>query len=569
MKEILKNVRSGRRASLKTYRPDLPAEIIAMVDRATAHKPANRYQKAEELKVDLDCALKDLLDSGQVGGAKQGSSRRFPGRPNASPIAVTAAVIAVIIGAVAVIGLTDLPGAGDPDPVVTELQPSQSEAKTLLDSGDYEGAVTKSREALQANPADAVSKYILGYALLFGGDLEEAEATFAALEKPKRRQEGLAALAHARYDKNPAGLAAILDATEARSGYMSVLKATHEFLDEDFEQAALTLTPVTDMSLFFDWQREKRLQLLGRAYLALGKLDAAGTTFRTLESLQRKSSAGMAQAYIQIVSNRMDESRRESVRKQLDRIVEARKENDDEQDRDLWSSRPMRVWIMPSVTRRSRFAVESGLADIMPFLLANSLTKRQQPPIEVVERDILLDILMEQDLSAKLSDGPDAIALGKVLAARLALVCNFNVLMGGEYLAVKLSDTATTRAIPLSTFNLERGVNPDEWVDSIASVILDAISEEYPIRGMVTASGSETHLNVGAAVGVEAGMRFKVMQAAGSGTYPDSFAVAEGEPEASRTRVSLEGLDPGDIPEAGLYVEAIPSQPSESESNAS
>ncbi len=569
MQEILDNVRSGRRVSLKTYRPDLPAEIIAMVDRATAHKPAKRYQKAEEFKADLDSALKDLLDSGQVGGAKQGSSRRYSARPNGFPKAAAAAVIAAVIGVVAIVGLMGIPGGGDPDSLVTKLQPSLSEAKTLLDSGEYEGAVRKSREALQANPADADSKYILGYGLLFSGELEEAEETFTAIEDPTRRQEGLAALAHARYDKNPAGLKAILDATESRSGYMSVLKATHEFLDEDFEQAALTLAPVMDMPLFFDWQREKQLQLLGRAYLALGNLDAASTAFQELQSLQRKSSAGMAQAYIQIVTNKMNESRRESVRKQLDRIVEARKEIDDEEDRDLWSSRPMRVWIMPSVTRRSRLAVESGLADIMPFLLAGSLTKPQQPPIEVVERDILLDILMEQDLSAKLSDGPDAIALGKVLAARLALVCNFNVLMGEEYLAVKLSDTATTRAITLDRFDLKRGVNPDEWVDTVAHAILDAIAEDYPIRGMVTASESETYLNVGAAVGVEAGMRFKLMRAAGSGMYPNSFAVAEGEPEASRTRVSLEGLDANEIPEAGLFVQAILSEPSEPESDAS
>jgi hypothetical protein len=205
----------------------------------------------------------------------------------------------------------------------------------------------------------------------------------------------------------------------------------------------------------------------------------------------------------------------------------------------------------------------------MPFLLAGSLTKLKQPPIEVVEREILLDILMEQDLSAKLSDGPDAITLGKLLAARLALVCNFNALMGDEYLAVKLSDTATLRAITLDRFELKRGVNPDEWVDNVARAILDAIAEDYPIRGMVTASGSETYLNVGAAVGVEAGMRFKLMRAANSGTYPDSFAVAEGEPEASRTRVSLEGLDANEIPEAGLFVEAIPSEPSEPESDAS
>jgi tetratricopeptide (TPR) repeat protein len=340
MQEILENVRSGRRVSLKTYRPDLPAEIIAMVERATAHKPAKRYQKAEEFKADLESALKDLLDSGQVGGAKQGSSRRYPGRPNGFPKAAAAAVIAAVIGVVAIVGLIGIPGGDDPDSVVTELQPSLSEAKTLLDSGEHEGAVRKSREALQANPADANSKYILGYGLLFSGELEEAEATFADLEDPALRQEGLAALAHARYDKNPAGLRAILDATDSPSVYMSVLKATHEFLDEDFEQAALTLARVTDMPFFFDWQREKQLQLLGRAYLALGNLDGASTAFQSSQSLQRRSSAGMAEAYIQIVSNRMNESRRESVRKQTDRIVESLKENDDEEDRTCGQAAP-------------------------------------------------------------------------------------------------------------------------------------------------------------------------------------------------------------------------------------
>jgi hypothetical protein len=243
----------------------------------------------------------------------------------------------------------------------------------------------------------------------------------------------------------------------------------------------------------------------------------------------------------------------EQVKKLLEQGAQAR-----EGDIDLWTSRPLRFVMLPAEPGKSRMAINSGLADILPWMLGAAL--ESQTSLELVNRDLLSDILAEQELSAQLSNKAGQIALGQVLGARLLIQCEFGSLRLAatpeDFVIIEVVDTETTRdASPDERIKLARPVVIDELVSQLADAIQKAVNEAYPLQGKLTRQNRGLFINIGSDVGVETDMRFAVSPGPDPTLVtPDTFVVVEGPLGLQRAGVRPEGFDPADIPEEGWYI---------------
>ncbi len=103
--ELIAAVASRPPRALAELAPDLPAELLAIVDKAMARDPAARYPSAGELAQDLR-----RFQAGQIVGAHRYTSwqlvRRWVARHRAFVVTAAVALVAVaVIGAVAVRGI--------------------------------------------------------------------------------------------------------------------------------------------------------------------------------------------------------------------------------------------------------------------------------------------------------------------------------------------------------------------------------------------------------------------------------------------------------------------------------
>ena len=63
--EILAQVSLGRRQDIAEYCDDLPASVVAILDKSLAESRSDRYETADEMLKDLRAALRQLLDADQ------------------------------------------------------------------------------------------------------------------------------------------------------------------------------------------------------------------------------------------------------------------------------------------------------------------------------------------------------------------------------------------------------------------------------------------------------------------------------------------------------------------------
>ncbi|MCP4641029.1 MAG: hypothetical protein GY851_11375, partial [bacterium] len=225
---------------------------------------------------------------------------------------------------------------------------------------------------------------------------------------------------------------------------------------------------------------------------------------------------------------------------------------------DLWTSRPLRFVMLPADPGKSRLAADSGLVDVLPWMLGAALEK--QTSLELVNRELLSDILAEQELSAQLSTKSGQIALGQVLGARLLVQCEFGALQLAatpeNFVITKVVDTETTRdASPDDRVKLTRPIMVDELASKLAAAVQTAVDNAYPLQGKLTKQNRGLYANIGADVGVEVGMRFAVSPKPDPTLLmPDRFVFVEGPVGLKRAGVRTEGFEPGDIPEEGWYI---------------
>lgn len=532
--EIIERICRDERVPLGKRMPELPKEVLAIVDKATAHDPALRYQSAEEMAVDLRNVYRIIT----------GQKMKLPAPRRKRALGIwAAAVMAAALAAMLVWR------GGEPDkdllgtPLVT--------AATLMDAGEAQKAEPLYREFLQQNPNNAEGLYGLGYALLEQGQTDEALAQFQQITHEAPKAEGVAAV---EYETEGADARGALESarTKVDTAYIDTLLALLSLADHQYPDVVERLGDVDRERFHFTWQYAKCLQSLGQAYFHLGRLQEAEGTFRELETIAPEQSKPVIAVYLARTKRRMDQEYRQEVRETAGRVSQLMNTREaPPTPENIWTSRPLSFFLLPPEGRSGRIAAESGLADALPWLLGPALDG--QPRMELVEREHILDVLAEQELSAQLGDPKLRLALGQLVPARFFIACTFGALRGSEFIHTTIVDTTTTRQLPLTRIEIGRHIDPDALVEQVSTLIRNRLVEEYPIHGMLAVGANGPELNIGTPVGVAAGMRFGVTDGPGNPLLADHAVIVLDAVGPERALVRLEGFEPGDIPEKGWY----------------
>lgn len=539
LQSVFERVRRDAATPIEAYRPDLPAAVREFVARAMARRPEDRFEDAAAMRG----ALARLC--GAVEPARPRRRAWVPG------IAAAAALVAIALTYFVTPLLREV-RTGDSAPVALAA------ANQELEEGDYLQAGQIYAQYLTENPDADDARYGLGYALLLQGKPEEARHAFDLVAEKQLAVEGQAAVAHA--SEGASARTRLEEAAQTLpNGYPAVLLGSIDVLDGRYADAAKRLEAVDPNTFHFSWQRGQYLQTLGQAYFKQGDFEKAQRVFEELAHMGGHAVSRVAEDYVELSRQQQDSARREQVSGQLQRLRALMTEaTAPAAPADTWTSRPLRLWIPPA-HGKGQLAASSGLSDVLPWKIAKTLARQDTIPLEVVERDLIADILSEQELSRQLSPEGDALRLGQVLGARLIVELEFTTVFDREYLSVNLVDTETTRSIPVDEFAVTRDMDPEVWVDGLIASAWKAVQKAYPIRGRLTRTTGGARVNIGSAVGLREGDRLQVFaEPAASAPIAGYAAIVTAPVAAEEAAVGLEGFAEQDIPETGWYVQAAP-----------
>jgi len=534
---------AGKIRPLAAARPDLPAALVDTITRALATDPARRFAQADEFAEALRAAQPKRVESPRSG--KRGPYRRL-----ARLLAMFAAVL--VAGLAVMLGQSLLPGGGGGSVVLAD-------ARMKLNEGNYSAARVAFEQFLNSQPDSAEARYGLAYSFLLEGDQERAAAEFSQLGEKSMQAEGNAAVAYMASGE-AARPALERAAGDVPSGYASVLLAMLDMMAGNFEAAQGRLNGVEEGDLSFDWQRRQYLQALGQIYYKTGNFDQAERVFSRLEQGGGTAAGAVAADYVALSRERAGTTERQEVGNQIARLKTLMQELPPTPDADAWSSRPLRIWIPPVDAGSGLIMQETGLSDVLPWRLARGLSEKTGFPLTPVERGVQGAILAEQEFSAALGQGDNALRLGRVLGARLMLLTKVTRLFQEELLHVSIVDTETTRPVPVGEYQITRNLDPNTWLTQLQQDIVAAAENAYPIRGKITLKDDVISLNVGSDVGVEPGMHLSIHPAMASQALAGVEAVVSDHVLGTSAEVRLTGVPATSIPEEGWYVEALDDQ---------
>ena len=526
-------------APLRQFRPDLPARVLEIVEKATAFKPEKRYHRAADFAADLRAVLNEMSRSGTVSTVGR---RAAPARRRyALPVVVMAAAAAAFF--------IWSPLREGPGGLTTPT--ALAAAYAGIDSGKYAEAAEGFKTYLDTNSGAEVAWYGLGYAQLLSGEIDKARGSFGHIEKDAALKTEVAyALATA------SGEEAAAPSGAAATAYANVLVAATDLVAGDHLAVIERLKTITEASLAYPWQRAKYRQILGQAYFAAKEYATAMTFFDAAATEGGDSPSGEIARYLaEAAKAELEDKKLASTSAQIKTVSELLKNTPKATEEELWTSKPLRVWITAPEVNGGRIAIESGLATVLPSRLGLALTKVAGRPVTVVDREAIREILAEQQLSAELAAQSEKVELGKLYSARVLVDTKFSEVFKEESLGIRLTDIATTDLSVLDDAPLSASIDPRAWLGEIAGRIHAALAESYPLRGVLSQGPDGPEINIGFDTGVTAGMRFKVLSAPASRAIDPGKAVIAGAAITTGTaRVDLEGFE-GGLGEGPWYVE--------------
>jgi len=545
--ETMELIRRGQKTPLQIHRPDLPKNVLELVDRAIQRKREHRFQSASDMADEIRKTLAVLERSGSTTPS---TIHRRWSIPRALPIVLPVAAVAIALLLLNPISQLFHPGTGSDKSVSVVL----AEATEDAERGDFQAATAKYNQILNVNPEDEQARYGLGYAMLQQGLISEAAGEFGRLQHEELKTEGVAAVA---FEQEGANARPTLDAVRNKvtTAYPDVLIAVLDLTAGRNQEIVERLAEIANANFNFRWQRARGMQTLGQAYYRLGNLEESRRVFADLEKSETGAASVVARTYAQMAAQQLDENRKKEIRGRIQNLKEILSSSKEDGPQDDWTSRPVRLWILQPEVKNGRIAIESGLADCFPWLLSDKLAANTVRPVEVVDREYLLEILAEQEMSSQLSSGDGRVRLGRILGATILVSCKFDQLMGKECAYIKADNIETTAEIPVDRFPVDKSLNPDEWAARLAGELAEAVAKAFPLRGRLTVGPDGPQINIGKDEGVRESMKFRVAAEPNEAReLPGRTATVErlmGDTEAG---VTLEGLGPSDIPAGGLYV---------------
>jgi len=543
--EIMEHIVKDERFPLSERRPDLPKGVCAIVDRATAHACADRYQSASEFGRELRIALNALERSGAIPEAVPVTP--YP-RLKSAGIAVAALMVLAVAAVLGRVWLT--PAA----PGSVGGNTALANADAAMAAGEFLRARDVYRVYLDRNPNDNTALLGHGLALALLNDLVGAEEAFEKIGDDAMRREGGVALA---FERRGAGARETIEAAAAGgTGYAELLLAKVDALDGRHGAAANRLAGLAPDNFRYGWQFRNAQRALGQAYYRGGQFKDARRVFHRVRDRSDSGPDMMARAYLSAIARKADAALRQEandrarkIREMIDSGAVATSEFD------AWTSRPLTCYILPADAGTSRYAVESGLADLLPAVLADMLD--EDTAINVLERGLIEEIVEEQVLSAYLSKESGQLMLGKVLGARLLIHCRFASLGGSEKVFVKMTDIETTDKVRVDSADIPRRADPEELIRLLSENIGAAAERAFPLQARLYGAQAGPEINIGSAVGLRPGMVFDILYDAGAEAIPEASAVVADGVRGGMAPVLLNGINQDELPtqvNEGLYV---------------
>ena len=346
-------------------------------------------------------------------------------------------------------------------------------------------------------------------------------------------------------------------ASDAPGGYAVVLLSILDMMAGHFDTAKARLEKVNESELKFDWQRRQYLQTLGQLNFKSGNFAEAEAIFSRLEQADGTAPSAVAADYVALSRDRAENAGRKDVSEQIARLKALMKDLPASAQGDMWSSRPLHIWIPPIEAQQGLVMQESGLADLLPWRLSRALLENQSLPITPVDRSAEGAILAEQELSATLGSEEGMLRLGRVMGARLLLEAKVSRLFGEEFLHLALVDTETTRWTPVGEYKVSRTLDLNAWMTQVRDDLVAATRAAFPIRGRLNAQGTSPSLNVGGAVGIQPGMHLRVLPAANMPALEGIEVVVTDKVDATSCAVEVQGTLPSTAPAEGWLVEVL------------
>ena len=255
------------------------------------------------------------------------------------------------------------------------------------------------------------------------------------------------------------------------------------------------------------------------AYLSQAMLmEKSGNTTQALSLLEKAGELSPDNPSIAAITREIrlktEVAADEKKQARIDNLVESLLQGMDKPSRALpsdgWTSLPLTVWIIDFTTQG--YSLQEG----EDALLVSGMTDHllQHGRVQVVERALLDKLLAELKLStSKLTDQRTALALGKLLAARL--IITGKIIYAGPHTQVSLRmfETETGRITTALNETVGSAVPISVLAEKLTGNLIQKIETAYPIRGKIDSlEGEDAALNIGSNAGVMPGQTFKVLQ---------------------------------------------------------
>lgn len=279
------------------------------------------------------------------------------------------------------------------------------------------------------------------------------------------------------------------------------------------------------------------------AYMAQGfVLERSGKSREALDLMEKaRQLAPNDTALAAVVGetrNRLAENEDAARQARIDTLVKELTEAMDNPDRkprpgDGWTSMPLTLWIMELTSQG--VAPHEGEDRLLGAGIAQRLIENGRATL--VERAVLDRMMQELKLSTeKLVDPATALALGKILSARLILAGQLTHAGVQAQIGLRVIETETGRIVAAVTETYPATAPASDLVDKVAAALIEKIGAAYPMRAKIAAKEADGYqLNIGSKAGAAKGQRFKavsgdtVVEVVGADTDTSFAKVVGGE----------------------------------------
>jgi len=427
-----------------------------------------------------------------------------------------------------------------------------------------------------------------GFNYVHAGQLARAEQTFDAIQRDDPLYyQGMSVISLNRGDVEKAEEnLSLAQKNQPDAPYLGIIKA-HLLLNQGkLDEASTAYRKRLEGQGLERWQQAECYFGLGRVFMARGdlvqavaafdeairldpaflqaytakglSLDRLGRPREAVELYQQAAAVNPEDPIVlslhsrsrELLSYREPSERRARVDQLISDLVQRYQEGPSPGEiQDEWSSRPFYLFFL-SLETKGQPSPKEGEDAYVDELVSHNL--KNSTRFHLVERGLLGRLLEELKLStSQLADPQTALRLGKILSARILATGALVRYKGQLKISLRGIDTESSQVAVMASVTCQFGEDPAKVLETLVGEFLSRLASTYPIRGRVTeVQPGEVSLNVGRAMGVTPGMRFRLVENGRQGAElivsevndMTAKATPENEPLQARTGWRVEGI---------------------------